>query len=93
MNYTEETKCQAYNYMYEEIERLNNNYNEDCRSKEDFILYKIYAEDWRWRQTKIKTWYVWGINLPKIEIKANSYDNAIAQARKINKNYNIGQLK
>ena len=41
----------------------------------------------------MKTWYVWGINLPKIEIKADSFDNAIAQARKINKNYNIGQLK
>ena len=40
----------------------------------------------------MKTWYVWGINLPKIEIKANSFDNAIAQARKVNKNYNIGQL-
>ena len=36
----------------------------------------------------MKTWYVWGINLPKLEIKANSFDNAIAQARKINKNYN-----
>ena len=36
----------------------------------------------------MKTWYVWGINLPKIEIKANSFDNAIAQARKINKKYN-----
>ena len=45
------------------------------------------------RYKDMKTWYVWGINLPKIEIKANSYDNAIAQARKINKNYNIGQLK
>lgn len=41
----------------------------------------------------MKTWYVWGINLPKIEIKANSFDNAIAQARKINKNYNTGQLR
>ena len=41
----------------------------------------------------MKTWYVWGINLPKIEIKANSFDNAIAQERKINKNYNTGQLK
>ena len=45
------------------------------------------------RGIKMKTWYVWGINLPKIEIKANSFDNAIAQARKINKNYNTGQLK
>ena len=42
---------------------------------------------------KMKTWYVWGINLPKLEIKASSFDNAIAQARKINKNYNTGQLK
>ena len=31
----------------------------------------------------MKTWYVWGINLPKLEIKANSFDNAIAQARKL----------
>ena len=58
-NYTEETKsflteCQAYNYMYEEIERLNNNYNEDCWSKEDFTLYKFDSEDCRWRETKIK---------------------------------------
>ena len=45
------------------------------------------------RLNDMKTWYVWGINLPKIEIKANSFDNAIAQARKINKNYNTGQLK
>ena len=45
------------------------------------------------KEVKMKTWYVWGINLPKIEIKANSFDNAIAQARKINKNYNAGQLK
>ena len=45
------------------------------------------------RGINMKTWYVWGINLPKIEIKADSFDNAIAQARKINKNYNTGQLK
>ena len=45
------------------------------------------------RYKDMKTWYVWGINLPKIEIKADSFDNAIAQARKINKNYNTGQLK
>ena len=58
-NYTEETKsflteCQAYNYMYEEIERLNNNYNEDCWSKEDFKLYKFDADNWKWREIKIK---------------------------------------
>ena len=106
--YTEETKgflteCEAYNYMYEEIERLNNNCNDDCWSKEDFKLYKFDSEDCKYREIKIKVaqkrgikmkiWYVWGINLPKIEIKANSFDNAIAQARKINKNYNTGQLK
>ena len=45
------------------------------------------------RYKDMKTWYVWGINLPKLEIKADSFDNAIAQARKINKNYNTGQLK
>ena len=45
------------------------------------------------KRGKMKTWYIWGINLPKIEIKANSFDNAIAQARKVNKNYNTGQLK
>ena len=58
-NYTEETKaflteCQAYNYMYEEIERLNNKYNDECWSYEDFTLYKFDDEDWRWRETKIK---------------------------------------
>ena len=58
-NYTEETKtflteCQAYNYMYEEIERLNNNYNGNCWSKEDFTLYKFDAEVYKWRETKIK---------------------------------------
>ena len=41
----------------------------------------------------MKTWYVWGINLPKIEIKANRFDKAITQTRKINKNYNTRQLK
>ena len=45
------------------------------------------------RGANMKTWYVWGINLPKLEIKANNFDNAIAQARNVNKNYNIGQLK
>ena len=58
--YTEDTKsflteCQAYNYMYKEIERLNNNCDEDCWSYEDFILYKFDAEDWRAREIKIKT--------------------------------------
>ena len=57
--YTEETKgflteCEAYNYMYGEIERLNNNYNDNCWSKEDFALYKFDSEDWKYREIKIK---------------------------------------
>ena len=56
--YTEETKgflteCEAYNYIYGEIERLNNNYKEECWSKEDFILYIFDAENWKWREIKI----------------------------------------
>ena len=58
-NYTEETKsflteCEAYNYIYAEIERLNKNCGEECWSAEDFTLYKFDAENWIWRKTKIK---------------------------------------
>ena len=57
-NYTEETKSfiteeEAYNYMNEEIERLNNNYGEECWSKDDFTVYKFDAENWRWREIKV----------------------------------------
>ena len=57
-NYTEETKgflteCDAYNYMYEEIKRLNNNCGEECWGKDDFTLYKFDAENWKWREVKI----------------------------------------
>ena len=41
----------------------------------------------------MKTWLVWGIDLPQIEIKADNFDKAIELARKINKEYCIGQLK
>ena len=41
----------------------------------------------------MKTWVIWGIGLERLEIKANSFDEALAEARKINKNYNAGQLK
>ena len=41
----------------------------------------------------MKTWVIWGIGLEPLEIKANSFDEAIKEARKINKNYNAGQLK
>ena len=56
--YTEETKgflteCEAYNYMYGEIERLNSNCKEEYWSKEDFKLYKFDAENWKWREVKV----------------------------------------
>ena len=57
-NYTEETKgffteCEAYIYMYGEIERLNRNYKEECFTKEDFKLYKFDYENRKWREVKI----------------------------------------
>ena len=41
----------------------------------------------------MKTWIMWGIGLEKIEIKANSFDDALQYARKINLKYSTGQLK
>lgn len=40
----------------------------------------------------MKTWKIWGIGLPMLYIVANSFDDAIRQARKVNSGYNIGQL-
>ena len=39
--------------MYAEIERLNNNYGEECWSKDDFTVYKFDAENWKWREIKV----------------------------------------
>ena len=39
-----------------------------------------------------KQWKIWGINLPPLYIIAGDSDTAIAEARKINKNYNTIQL-
>lgn len=39
------------------------------------------------------TWKIWGTNLPVLEIKAYSFDDAIREARKIDKNYDTGQIK
>lgn len=36
-------------------------------------------------------WKVWGTNLPILEIKAESFDEVIRKARKINKNYDTAQ--
>ena len=41
----------------------------------------------------MKLWYIWGTNLERLEIKANSFDEALKVARQINPNYNTGQLK
>ena len=41
----------------------------------------------------MKIWYVWGIGLDKIEIVADTFDEAIKKARVINPNYNSVQLK
>ena len=41
----------------------------------------------------MKTWYIWGVGLERLEIKANNFDEAIKKARKIDLNYNTGQLK
>lgn len=37
-------------------------------------------------------WKIWGLDLQPLFIKANNFDEAIVLARKINKNYNTGQL-
>ena len=41
----------------------------------------------------MKIWYIWGTGLERLEIKANSFDDALKIARQINPNYNTGQLK
>ena len=40
----------------------------------------------------MKTWYIWGLYLPVLLIEADSFDRALEEARKINPNYNTGQL-
>ena len=41
----------------------------------------------------MKTWYIWGNNLPRLEIVSNSMDKALEKARQIDDNYNTCQLK
>lgn len=38
-------------------------------------------------------WLISGIDLPTIEIKADSFDEAIKQARELNPRYDAGQVK
>ena len=41
----------------------------------------------------MKLWYIWGLYLPVLLIEADSFDKALEEARKINPNYNTGQLR
>lgn len=38
-------------------------------------------------------WRIWSSELPELDIEANSFDEALEKARKINPNYNAGQLQ
>lgn len=38
-------------------------------------------------------WKIWNSELPELDIEANSFDEALEKARKINPNYNAGQLQ
>ena len=41
----------------------------------------------------MKLWYVCGLYLPVLLIEADSFDKALEEARRINPNYNTGQLR
>lgn len=38
-----------------------------------------------------RVWAVWGANEPVLRIAADSFDDAIAQARKVSQNYNTAR--
>ena len=57
------------------------------------LTYRLRGESEEDMKQITKIWYIWGIGLERLEIKANSFDEAIEKARKINQNYSIGQLK
>ena len=41
----------------------------------------------------MKTWLISGISLATLEIEADSFDDALEQARKLDIKYNTGQVK
>ena len=45
------------------------------------------------RRYNMKTWLIWGSNLPRLEIVSNSMDKALEKARQIDDRYNTCQLK
>lgn len=86
-----------YNVL-EEIENLM----EKGYSEEDagFVAmlgnYDIPLEDIFEEQGKrkyMKVWYIWGLYLPVLLIEADSFDKALEKAKRINPNYNTGQLR
>lgn len=44
------------------------------------------------RMVKMKLWKITGLNLKNLYIYASSFDEAIQQARKINRRYDTGQV-
>ena len=45
------------------------------------------------KENNMKTWYIWGNNLPRLEIVSDSMDKALEKARQIDEQYNTCQLK
>ena len=43
------------------------------------------------KEENFMIWKIWGTNLKVIKIEADSFDEAIAKARKINPNYDTAQ--
>lgn len=68
-----------YNSRKEAQEKLDNDY--------------AYLKNNPYWHPQMKTWKVWGIDLPIVRIKADCFDDAIKEARKINPDYCIGQIE
>ena len=41
----------------------------------------------------MEVWHIWGLDLPVLLIEANTFDEALEEARRINPNYNTGQIR
>ena len=56
------------------------------------MLYLILSKEQE-RRNNMKSWFVWGRNLPRLEIVSNSMDKALEKASQIDDKYNTCQLK
>lgn len=45
------------------------------------------------REVLMKIWKIWGNNLPELYVNADSFDNALAIARKRHPLYCVGQIQ